>query len=730
MYVGQDVQRADAPAKITGTAIYAGDTRVAGAVSAVLVQSTIAAGRIAGFDLEQARTMPGVLAIITPDNAERLHIGKAARQTVVAPLLQNRDILYNGQHVAVVVADTLDHALAASARVHVRYDPGQAVTIMDPGHGQITKPKNFIKDDPDSRVGDPDTAFAAAPVRIEETFRTPVEHHNPMEPHATVARWEGGKLTVWTATQGISGAHETISSFFGLQPADVDIIGHYVGGGFGCKGNTWPPAVLACMAARAVNRPVKLVLTRQQMFNSNGYRPATIQRLKLGADRDGTLRAIRHDGLTQTSMPALGEFAEPVGVATRSMYVCDNFATSHRLVQVNQGLPTYMRAPGEASGMFALESAMDELAVALNMDPVALRLKNYADRDPSDHLPIASKALRACYEQGAAAFGWSRRTPEARSMRDGRMLVGQGMATSIYPTNRMPAAARVRLMPNGTALAQAGSQDLGTGTYTVGAQVVADALGLSMGRVRVQLGDSRFPKAPVSGGSMTTASVMPAMHQAAVAARARAFDMALAYQGNAWSGLSHADLRLDQGGVAGPRGRVELTDLLKSRGLPSIDGEAQAAPSDDAKSYSKHAYGAHFCEVRIDPDLGTIKVSRWVGAFDSGTIMNTRTARSQLIGGIIFGIGMALLEETRVDAASGRYTNANIAEYLLAVNADIPDIQTITVPSGDPVSDAFGAKGIGELPMVGAAPAVANAVWHATGRRVRHVPIRIEDVLA
>lgn len=731
MVVGQPIDRADGKLKVTGGAKYAAEFGMPGLVHAVLVQSTVPAAEIEGFDLAQAQTMPGVLAIITPDNALRLQIRQASQQTIIAPLLQDRSVLYNGQHIAIAVADTIERAMAAAAAVRVRYRQGEAITTMESALGQAYPPKRFRNGErpPDSSRGDPDGAFARAPVRIEASYTTPVEHHNPMEPHATIAKWDGDRLTVWTATQGISGAQTTLAALFGIDLKNVTVLDPFVGGGFGCKGNTWPPATLAAMAARIVGRPVKLVVTREQMFTSNGYRPKTIQKIKLGADAEGRLIAARHDGFSQMSMPSLGEFSEPVGLGTEMLYACPNLAITHRLVAIHTSLPTYMRAPGEASGVFAIESAMDELAAALKLDPLELRLRNYAENDPKDGKPFASKALRECYSQGAAAFGWGKRNPEPRSMREGGVLIGMGMATSTYPTNRRTAQASVRLNADGTAVVRSGTQDLGTGTYTVMAQVAADALGLPVSRVRFELGDSRFPPAPVSGGSATVASVAPAVQQAAEAVRAQVFRLATDGSGRGWQGVDPGQLRFANGVVSGSPERISLGELLARKGVEHLEASSKAELPDTAKGYSRHSFGAQFAEVRVDPDLGTIRASRFVGAFDCGRVLNEKTAHSQLMGGIVFGIGMALLEETRTDAETGRIVNANVSEYLLPVNADIPAIETIIVDSADPVTTPLGVKGIGELPMVGVAPAIANAVWHATGVRVRDLPVRIEHLL-
>jgi xanthine dehydrogenase YagR molybdenum-binding subunit len=731
MITGQPIDRRDGRQKITGTASYAAEFQIPNVVHAVLVQSTVGAGSIEGFDLQIAQGMPGVLAIITPDNIGKLTGKSGASQAVTAPLLQDRDIVFNGQHVAIVVAETLERAQAAAAAVKVTYRESEPATSMSAMLDQAYVPKNFRggQRKPDSSRGDPAGAFASAPVQHQATYTTPLEHHNAMEPHATIAAWDGDHLTVWTSTQGISGAQATLAGLLGIDPANVRVLCPFVGGGFGSKGNTWPPAVLAALAAGKVGRPVKLVLTRRQMYTSNGYRPQTIQKIAIGAALDGTLLSVRHDGFSSMSQPSQGEFVEPVALATEMLYACPNLAVSHRLVALNASLPTYMRAPGEASGVYAIESAMDELAVALKMDPLALRLKNYTETDPHENLPFSSKNLRLAYSKGAEAFGWDKRTPAPRSMRDGRLLVGWGMATATYPSNRQPANARVVLMANGDAVVQSGTQDLGTGTYTIMAQIAADELGLPIERVRFELGDSRFPKAPVSGGSTTAASVGPAVVAACAQARDHVFAMALSDKPE-WAGMTVADLKLQDGAVTGPQGSVGLAEMLARRQVDNLAFEAASAPGDEKKTHSMHAFGAQFVEVKVDPDIGEIRVSRMVGAFDAGRILNAKTAHSQLIGGMVFGLGMALLEETVMDPASGRIVNANLSDYLLPVHADVPKIEAILLEGDDRIFNPVGAKGIGELPMVGVAAAVANAVYHATGVRVRDLPIRLEDVLA
>jgi xanthine dehydrogenase YagR molybdenum-binding subunit len=734
MIVGQPLDRIDGRLKVTGAARYAAEIPLANLAHAVLVQSTIGKGRIVAIDTKAAERAPGVILVLTHRNAPKPASRKASpnQPGEAFPLLQDDKVDYNGQHIGLVVAETFEQATHAATLLRVRYEEERPVTRLEDVIGEAFVPQHFRAGarPPDSRRGDPAAALAAAPVVIDRIYTTPVEHHNPMEPHAVVARWDGDTLTLFHSTQAVANSQQTVADLLGIPRDKIRVVSRFVGGGFGTKGSTWPHVTLAAMAARLVGRPVKLVLTRRQMYSSNGFRSQTIQRVRLGAGQDGRLSAIMFDGLVQTA--PFGEFVEPCGLPAEMMYSCPNVGVTHRVAHVNAGIPTFMRAPGEATGMYALESAMDELAYAVGLDPIELRLRNYADRDEHEDRPWSSKSLKECYARGAAAFGWSRRNLQPAALRDGTTLIGLGMASATYPANRSGASATVRLLADGTALVQSGTQDIGTGTYTIMAQVAADALGLPVGRVRAELGDSALPHAPVSGGSQSAASVMPAIDAAARMLRAQLAALAIGTEGGPLHGASPADIDIADGVLFvrnDARRRDDIRAVLTRVGKDRLEATEESKPGDEMKQYGRHAFGAHFAEVSVDPHLGTVRVTRYVGAFAAGRVLNAKTARSQMIGGIVYGLGMALTEETHSDARSGRITNANIAEYLVPVNADVPDIEVLLIDEVDPHINPLGIKGMGELPMVGVAAAVANAVFNATGKRVRDLPIRPERVI-
>ncbi len=573
-------------------------------------------------------------------------------------------------------------------------------------------------------------ALSKAEVVVDETYTIPIEHHNPMEPHATIAQWTGGTLTLHDKTQWVPNVQQHLALVFGIPEAEVRVISPYVGGAFGSALRPWSHPIVAAMAARVVDRPVKLVLTRRQMFSSHGHRLYTVQRVALGASRNGQLTAIVHEGTAQTSL--YEENTENLLNATRMLYASPSCITRYRLVRGNVQTPLYMRGPGEVSGVFALDSSMDELAYKLGIDPLELRIRNYALTDPSSGLPWSSNALLECYRRGAEAFGWSRRSREPRSMRDGRSLVGFGMAVGTYPMYRFPASARARIFSGGTAVVQSSASDMGPGTWTTMKIIGAEALAIDVGQVRSELGDSTLPPAAVHGGSATTASVGSAVHEACLAARAKVLALA---SNDPRSPLRGATAEQ----VAVANGRIFLTadssrgetyqDILRRHRLESIEATVDSKPGDEQEKFSMHAFAVHFVEVRVDPELGVLRVSRVVTACGGGRIMNEKTARTQLTGAVVGGLGMALTEETVMDHRMGRFVNANLAEYHVPVNADIPELEAFFVEERDDHVNPLGAKGIGEVGYVGVAAAVANAAYHATGKRIRRLPITLDKLL-
>ncbi len=733
--VGQPINRVDGRLKVTGGARYAVEFPVENVAYAALVGSTIANGRIKSFDTGAAQKVPGVLHVMTHENAPKLKPvatnpaeGDAAGRRVP---LQSPVIYYSGQYIALVVAETLEQARRAAELVRVTYEEQPPAADMERERGQARPPKGKVAGKPaDSTRGNPEAGLAAAAVRVDEIYRTPTEHHNPMEPHATTAVWEGDKLTVYDATQYTYGVRHAMAVTFGIPEENVRTICKFTGGGFGCKGTVWAHVSLAAAAARAVRRPVRLATTRQQMFANMGHRAETEQRVALGAERDGKLTAIIHEGSSHTSV--YDEYVEPFSKPTHMMYASENFRASQRLIPLNVGTPTYMRAPGETPGMFALESALDELAYKLNMDPIQLRLVNHADTDPDEKLPWSTKLLKESYKIGAERFNWSRRKPTPGSMRQGRFLVGMGMASAVYPVNHFPSSARVLIQQDGSAIAVSSTHDLGTGAYTVLTQVAAETLGLPMERVRVDIGDTNLPKAFVSGGSATTMSVGSAIQGAARAAIEKLKETARADNRSPLYGATAEQIVARDGrlSLAGNSSKAEsYKDILSRAGMKEIEGNFDMQFNDKQKTHSSHSFGAHFAEVRVDPDFGEVRITRFGGVFDIGRVMNMKLAQSQMQGGIVMGIGMALMEETVLDKNTGRIVNRDLAEYHVPVNADVPPIDVVLLESFDEHASPIGAKGAGEIGIVGAAAAIANAVYHATGVRVRDLPITPDKLM-
>jgi xanthine dehydrogenase YagR molybdenum-binding subunit len=707
--IGDPVNRLDGRLKVTGGARYSAEWPIEGLVYGAVVQSTIARGTITSIDTRAAARAPGVLAVLTADNAPRLP--QAGRAGVNPPagrvlsLLQSKEIRYNGEPIALVVAQSFEQATYAASLVRAAYRTEPAAIDMrkELPSAQPYTQKILGQFEPASHRGNTADALQRADTVLDATYSTPLETHNAMEPHATIAQWDGDRLTLHDATQYVYGVKRFVAKTLGIPEDRVRVVSKFVGGAFGSKGSAWSHVVLAAMAARHVSRPVKVVLTRRQMFGPVGARPYTVQHLRVGARSDGSITAIEQEVASSTSTSE--DWVESSTLQTRVLYDVPNVDTSQRLVRLNLGTPTFNRGPGESSGTFGLESALDELAEKLGVDPVALRLKNYAEKDPERGVPFSSKSLRECYAQAAERFGWSRRSARPRSMRDGDALVGWGMATATYPAKRQPASALARLTGDGTIVVRAATHEFGTGTYTSMSQIAADALGVPVERIRFELGDTDYPENPISAGSMTAASTGPAVHAAA---------------------LALGEEIKSRGGRAAD---LESCRAVVAKNGGDIDARAGARPGEEQRTYSMHSFGAVFAEARVDPDLGEIRVPRIVAAYGVGRVLNEKLARSQLAGGIVYGLSMALHEHTAIDPRTGRYLNADLSEYLVPVNRDVADIDVLLVDERDAHVDPIGVKGIGEIGTTGVAAAVANAVHHATGVRIRDLPLTLDKVL-
>ncbi|CAN7620989.1 xanthine dehydrogenase family protein molybdopterin-binding subunit [Pararhizobium sp. LjRoot255] len=730
--IGKPLTRVDGRSKVTGKARYAADFNQPGQLYAVLVSATVGLGRLTGIESADVEGMSGVVALITHRNAPKL--AYLPHKAVIDPavgerlhVLQDDSVRFYGQPVAIIVADSIDHAERAAAAMRITYDARQP--IVDHADQQVARIVPGTGTADRSR-GDADAAVAEAAVKVDEVYDIARENHNPMEPHATIAAWHGDRLTLWSKSQFLMNEQAEIAAVFGLPVDNVEVICPFIGGAFGTSLRTWPHVTLAALAARHVGWPVKLVLTRKQMFFTTGHRPRSLQRVALGATPDGKITGVIHEGTGETSR--YEQFTEALTAVTDYLYSCPNVRTQYRLAQLDTATPNHMRGPGEASGIFALESAMDELSYKLGVDPIELRRRNEPQIDEAENKPFSSRSLIQCYGLGAERFGWVRRTPEPRSMRDGRLLIGMGTATATYPAFHAPSSARVRLLADGTAEVEAAASDMGPGTYTSMTQVAAEFLGLQPEQVRFGLGTTDYPPTPSHGGSWTMASVGSAIRAACLEVQSQATRQAIADAGSpvfeaSIEALEWVDGRLRRRGDASPG--LSYQDILAKTGNPiEVDGSAQRDP-ETAEKYSMHSFGAVFAEVSVDPDVGTIRVRRLVGAYGIGRVVNPLLARSQCTGGMIGGIGMALMERTVLDVRDGRPVNAHMADYLMPVNLDTPELEALFVDEVDPHVNPLGVKGLGEIALVGTAPAIANAVFHATGKRVRTLPIKIEDVL-
>ena len=736
--VGSSVSRKDGHLKVTGQARYAADHPMGHVAHAVLICSTVARGRTTNIDTSAAEKAPGFLAILHHDNAPRLfrpenNFMSASKPGEIRVVFEDDQVHYGGQYIAVVVADTLQQAQHAASLVKISYNTETPLIATEQAMDSVYDPSEFFGEKLKAQRGNPAAKFQDAPVKLEAEYFTPTEHHNPMEPCASMAAWQGDEVTLWETTQWVAGARNTIAETLGIAPEKVHIISPFIGGGFGCKGFVWPHSVLSAIAAKKVGRPVKLNLTRKQMFSGCGHRSETHQKMRLGATKEGRLTAIQHETMVQTS--TVDEFVEACGNTTRFLYSCENVSIAHHAVRVNVATPTPMRAPGETPGLFALESALDELAYKLNLDPVRLRIINHADKNEHTNQPWSSKYLKECYDVAGEKFGWATRDPRPGSMRDGKYLVGWGMATATYPGMRSPGAAKVRILEDGSAQVISATQDMGGGTYTTMTQIVADMTGIPVERIRPALGDSHLPPAPVSGGSMTTASVLPAVRQAAVDALNKLVHAAISHEKSPLRGKQENDVVAGNGRVyakdSRPESGITYEQVLSLTNQTAVEGESFMEPGKERETYAFQSWGAQFVEVKIDPEIAKVTVSRVVSAFDIGKVINRKTAQSQAFSGIIMGVGMALMEHTVYDNRDGGIITSNLADYALPVNADIHSIDVHFIDKPDPHIDPFiGARGVGEITITGVAPAIANAIFHATGKRVRSLPVTPDKLLA
>jgi xanthine dehydrogenase YagR molybdenum-binding subunit len=729
-YIGTATSRVDGLAKVTGEAKYAGEFDARGLAYGSIVESAIPKGRIARIDTGEALRVEGVLDVLTHQNRPRVAGTDEAWKDDVAPEegspfrpLYDDKIMFSGQPIALVLAEDWETARYAASLVRVEYEEQAFVTDLNKQRDQA-----FVVKKPDKLRGDAGKAYAAADVRHEAEYFIPTEHHNPMELFASTAMWEGGgRLTVYDKTQGVQNVQRYLCSVFEKKPEDLRVISPFVGGAFGAGLRPQYQVVLAVLGALALERSVRLVLTRRQMYGL-GHRPATIERLALGAKKDGTLDAVTHEAIGVTSQ--FEDFSRNDTGWAALLYKSANANYVHKLARLDVPTSCDMRAPGAATGVYALESAMDELAVALKLDPVELRLRCYSDRDQNEDVPYTSKALRECYRQGAEAFGWNQRKAEPRSMRDGNDLVGWGMATGVWEALQMPAAARIVLTANGHAEVSCAASDIGTGTYTILAQVSADTLGLPIENITIKLGDSTLPQAPVEGGSWMAASASHAVAATAEEVRGELLALAKKMTGSPLADAKLEEVTLTDGKVVSKQDAsraVSIADAMRQGKIERIEKEKTNNFPDD-KSHARNTHSAVFAEVKVDEQLGVVRVTRVVSAVAAGRILNTKTAHSQIMGGVVWGIGMALHEETVFDHRFGRIMNANIAEYHVPVNADVHDIEVIFVDEPDEIINPLGIKGLGEIGIVGVAAAIANAVYHATGKRVRDLPITLDKL--
>jgi len=729
--IGASVPRIDGSLKTTGGAQYTADVHFANLAHAVPVQSTIASGKIRKLDTSAAERMPGVLLVLRYGNMDPLYRvvpnDFSATTSEARPPFEDDKIYYWGQYVAVVIAETLEQATAAAKAVQVEYDSTPS-SLKHSLSDYAGKRKSV------SKRGDVDKAFAAAPVKVDQNYITPVETHNPIEMHATVATWDGDKVTLYETSQGVWNHRLAMAQVLAVPRENVQVITKFLGSGFGGKLFPWPHSAMAAVAARRLQRPVKLSLSRRMMFSNVGYRPRCEQRMKIGATADGKLVSLRQDYLNHTSL--IDDIDEGCGEATPYLYSVANLEITSALVQRNHGTPSPMRGPGAVPGLFAMESAMDELAIALKIDPVELRLRNEPVKDEGMGQQFSSRHLKECLETGMKKFGWEKRNPAVGSMRKDGKILGWGMAAASWGAYRFPATATVELCANGRVCVRSATQDIGTGTYTVFAQVMHEKLGVSLDRIDVFMGDTSLPEGAMSGGSWATASSLPAIANAAMGAKKTLLQLAATTPGSPFMDTDPTKLDLSEG-------RVHLADKPASSGVPfeeivklgklsGVLAEGKTISTGDdpkTKDLSLHSYGCQFVEVEWEPEIARLRVSRVVSVIDAGRIINVKAATNQIMGAVVMGVGMGLLEETVYDQRTGQPINGSMADYLVATCADTPHIDVTFLNYPDLAMSEYGARGVGEIGLAGVAPAITAAVYHATGVRVRNLPVKIEDLL-
>ena len=731
--VGQPITRRDGALKVTGQARFAADNHPDGMLFAVLAVSTVARGRVVGMDLAVARAHPGVVEVMMPANRPPLAFDPDEKDTPFSfrlDLLQNDRVRYAGQPVAVVVAETLEAATEGAALLAPRYEAEPARVGLDAAEAYVPPVVGPGHETSKTR-GDVEAGLGAAALRVEETYETPAQYHNAMEPHAVVAAWDGDTLQVDTPSQGMVMMRGRFAKLLGIPPESIHIRSPFLGGGFGSKGLASGPAVLGILAARMVGRPVKLVLKRDQMYGPVGHRAPTRQTIRMGTDAAGTLTALAHH--TKTATSTYDDFVEPASDTSHTLYATPALSTSHEAVRLDTGTPMFMRAPGEAPGSAALESAVDEMAWACGTDPLAFRLQNYAEVEPVSGKPFSSKALRECYAQAAARFGWAGRPMQPRQVRDDAgLLVGWGMGTATFPVVMFQGEARAVLRADGSGIVELGAHDMGQGAWTALAQVAADGLGLPLDRLDFRSGHSGLPDAGIAGGSAHTATAGSAIHGAGADVIGKLADLATGDARSPLHGAGNAGVVARDGRLhrRDDEGRSEsYADILARAGLDEITGRGTGAADPAAQgTFAMHAHGAVFAEVKVDPDFGQVRCTRLVGAFAAGRVINPRLVRSQYYGGMIWGVSFALHEQAVTDARTGRVMNSNLGEYHIPVNADVPSLEAIIVEEHDPHVNPLGVKGVGEIAITGTAGAIANAVWHATGVRCRRFPISLEQL--